>query len=261
MEATLSKLVENTIPGDEQRLIISGNNSRLYSRYNPPMEFLSPSNAGYEMALHRLEMFHSYPNINTNNNSINISLDSGKTWLNLKIPIGCYDIDGINDTLQRLIPNKSNDGKEGAPYVVLSSNKYTLKCVLEINKDSIIVDFNIDNSIRSILGFKAKKYKGDKQRYESEDKVKILLVRSIQVHCDVINPSCVNGVLAPVIYNFSPNVPPAERIISQPQHLIYVPLAISVIPSMTVWITDQSGKILDLRGEELTLTFHIRKRR
>ena len=65
---------------------------------------------------------------------------------------------------------------------------------------------------------------------------------------------------APVIYNFSPNASPGEKIDSQPQHLIYVPLTMSVIPSMTAWVTDQNGKILDLRGEHLTLTFHIRKR-
>ncbi len=225
------------------------------------MEFLSSLNAaGYEIALLRLEMFYSFPNINSSNNSIRISIDSGKNWLDIQIPTGCYDIEGINDALQRLLPEKSNDGKVKVPYVVLSSNKNTLKCVLEITKDSTIVDFEIDNSIRSVLGFEAKKYKGG-QRYESENKVNILSVNSILVHCDVINPSCVNGMLAPVIYNFSPNVSPAERIISQPQHIIYVPLTMSVIPSMTVWITDQNGKILDLRGEELTITFHIRKRR
>lgn len=260
MEETLSKLVESTVPGDEQHLIISGTNSRLYSRYNPPMEFLSSSNAGYEIALLKLEMFYSFPNIICNNNSIRISIDNGKNWLDFKIPTGCYDIEGINDTLQRLLPEKSNDGRVKVPHVVLSSNKYTLKCVLEIQKDSTIVDFKIDNSIRSVLGFEARKYQGG-QRYESENKVNILTVNSIRVHCDVINPTSVNGMLAPVIYSFSPNVPPAERIISQPQHIIYVPLTMSVIPSMTVWITDQNGKSLDLRGEELTITFHIRKRR
>ncbi len=128
-------------------------------------------------------------------------------------------------------------------------------------KDSTIVDFDTGNSIRSVLGFEAKKYKGGGQTYKSENKVNILSVISILVHCDVINPSFVNGMLAPVIYNFSPNVSPGEKIDSQPQHLIYVPLTMSVIPSMTVWVTDQNGRILDLRGEQLTLTFHIRKRR
>jgi hypothetical protein len=224
------------------------------------MEFLL-SNAGYEMAMYRLETYFSFPNIDSSNNSIRISIDSGKNWLDLKIPIGCYDITGINEALQRLFPNKSNDKKVKEPYVVLSGNKNTLKCVLEIMKDSTIVDFNTQNSIRSVLGFEAKKYKGGGSRYESENKVNILSVNSILVHCDVINATRVNGMLAPVIYNFFPNVSPGEKIVSQPQHLIYVPLTMNVIPSMTVWVTDQNGELLQLRGEQLTLTFHIRKRR
>ena len=260
MEENLSKLVEYTLPGDEQRLIVSGANSRLHIRYNPPMEFLSSSNAGYEIALYRLETYYSFPNIDSSNNSIRISIDSGRNWLDLKIPIGCYGINGINEALQRLLPHKSNDGKVNEPYVVLSGNKNTLKCVLEIMKDSTIIDFDTENSIRSVLGFQAKKYKGGK-RYESENKVNILSVNSILVYCDVISSSRVNGMLAPVIYNFFPNVSPGEKIVSQPKHLIYVPLTMSVISSMTVWITDQKSNLLDLRGEQLTLTFHIRKRR
>ena len=143
---------------------------------------------------------------------------------------------------------------------MLSGNKYTLKCVLEIMKDSTIVDFDTEDSIRSVLGFEAKKYKGGKI-YESENRVDILSVNSILVHCDVINPSRINGILAPIIYNFFPNVAPAEKIVSQPQHLIYVPLTMNFIPSMTVWVTDQDQNLLDLRGQQLTLTFHIRKRR
>ena len=260
MEENLGKLVEYTIPGDEQCFVISDSKSRMYTRYDPPMEFLA-SDAGFEMALTRLETFFSFPNINSSNNCIRISIDSGKNWLNLKITVGSYNIDGINEALQRLLPDKSsNDAVTKEPYVVLSGNINTLKCVLEIRKDSTIVDFDTKNSIRCMLGFEAKKYKGGK-RYESENKVNILSVNSIMVHCDVIKTSRVNGMLAPVIYNFFPNVSPGEKIVHQPQHLNYAPLTMSVIPSMTVWVTDQKNDLLDLREQQLTLTFHIRKRR
>ncbi len=72
MDETLNKLVEYTIPGDGQQLMVYGPDSRLYTTFNPPMEFSSSSNGGYEIALHRLEMFYSFPNINSNNNSIRI---------------------------------------------------------------------------------------------------------------------------------------------------------------------------------------------
>ena len=112
-----------------------------------------------------------------------------------------------------------------------------------------------------MLGFEARKYKGGSKRYESENNVNILRVNSILVNCDVIASSRINGMPASVIYNFFPNVSPGEKIICQPKHIIYVPITLSIISSMTVWITDERNKLLDLRGEELTLTFHIRKRR
>ena len=137
------------------------------------------------MALYRLETWYSFPNIDSSNNSIRISIDSGKNWLDLEIPVGCYGIDGINEALQRLLlPHKSvNDGKINEPYVVLSGNRNTLKSVLEIMKESTIIDFDTKNSIRSVLGFEAQKYKGGK-RYESENTVNILSVNSILVNCD-----------------------------------------------------------------------------
>lgn len=259
MERNLNDIIGYTIPGDEQCLIISGSESRLYTRYNPPMEFLA-SKDGYEMALFRLETYFSWPNINSSNNTFRISIDNGKNWLDLKIPTGIYGVDGINEVLQRLLIQNTNDKRVEKSYFELSGNKNTLKCVLEIMNDSTIVDFEIENSIRSVLGFEAKKYKGVK-RYESENKVDILSVNSILVHCDVINPSRVNGVPEPIIYSFFPNVTPGEKIVSQPQHLIYIPITMSIISSMTVWVTDQKGNLLDLRGQQITLTFHIRKRR
>ena len=255
-ETDISKLlVENIKPGDVEYIIVSGKGSRLFTRFKPPMVF-EPANSGYEIALCRLETYYSFPNINKENNTIRISFDSGKNWVDLKIPVGCYNIEGINKALQLLMSERGEKKSD----VVLAGNRNTFKCVLEIARNSIIVDFNVDNSIRSVLGFEPKKYVGGK-RYESESEVHILCVESILVHCDVINSSRVNGVLAPVIYNFFPNVSPADKIVCQPQHLMYIPLSLYTISSMTAWITDQEGKVLDIGAEQLTLTFHIRKRR
>ena len=258
MEENVMKLVENN---DEQYLIVSGSNSRLYTRYNPPLEFQS-LNTSYELALCRLETYYSFPNIDSSNNSLCVSIDNGKTWLHLLIPTGVYDIDAINNVLQSLIVNKdTNDRKGKEKYFVLRGNRNTLKCELEIMKESTIVDFNEENSIRQVLGFKAKKYKGGNKTYESENMVNILRVNSILVHCDVVKPTRVNGIFAPVIYSFFPNVSPGQKIVHQPKHLNYVPLAMNFISSMTSWITDQKNNLLELNEQQLTLTFHIRKRR
>ena len=83
-------------------------------------------------------------------------------------------------------------------------------------------------------------------------------VNSILVNCDIIDASRVNGIEAPVIYNFFPNVSPGEKIVEEPKNLIYVPITLGIISQMTCWLTDQDKSDLDLRGEELTISFHLK---
>ena len=68
------------------------------------------------------------------------------------------------------------------------------------------------------------------------------------------------GVQAPVVYNFFPNVAPGQKILEAPRNLIYLPVTVDVISTLSVWLTDKDGKMLDLRGEELTIRFHLRER-
>lgn len=52
--------------------------------------------------------------------------------------------------------------------------------------------------------------------------------------------------------------PPGYKIVSRPKNLIYIPLSLDVINRMRVWLTDQNDNLLDLRGEQLTVTFHLK---
>lgn len=253
---SLSQLVEYTRPGEEKYLIVTGRGLRLRTNFNPPMEF-EPASTGYEIALLRVETYFSFPNINSSNNRLRLSIDRGEKWSEIEIPTGCYDIDSINDAVQSFMVEIYGEKEK---HVIFSANKNTLKCVLEIRDAFTIVDFKVENSLRAVLGFNAKQYK-KKGKFESENIVNILNVNSILVHCDIVAASRLNGIEAPVIYSFFPDVSPGQKIVSQPKHLIYLPLTMSVITSMTSWMTDQNQKPLDLRGEELTLTYHIRKRR
>ena len=114
--------------------------------------------------------------------------------------------------------------------------------------------------MRKVLGFEAKVYAAGKEktRFVSKHIVNILRVNSILVHCDIVKLSRRNGISAPIIYNFFPNVSPGTKIVDRPRNLIYLPVTLDIISQMTCWLTDQDGKALDNRGEEITLTFHIK---
>ena len=87
----------------------------------------------------------------------------------------------------------------------------------------------------------------------------MISVNSILVHCNIIHSSYMRGVQAPVVYNFFPNAAPGQMIPEAPNNLIYLPVTVDVISTLSVWLTDQHGKPLDLRGKELTIRFHLRE--
>ena len=119
------------------------------------------------------------------------------------------------------------------------------------------VDFMRNYSINSLLGFDSKHYSTG--FIESENMVNILTINSILVNMDIISDSYVNGSTQPTIYSFFPDVSPGYKIIENPHNLLYVPITSDTIHSITIWLTDQNGNDLNLRGENLSMRFHLRK--
>ena len=169
MEEQLRELVEYAEPKPKYFLCVSGNKSRLKTSFVPPLEF--PPSSSYEMALTTLEKYYLFPNIDATNNHLKVPLDDGKTWMDIHIPTGCYEIKAINNELQRFIMKKTED-KEDEKRIILSPNPSKLRCVLEILIEKCRVDFNVDGSLCKVLGFNKKIYKAG--RHESENIVNIL---------------------------------------------------------------------------------------
>ena len=93
---------------------------------------------------------------------------------------------------------------------------------------------------------------------ESENMVKILTINSILVNIDIISGSYVNGSTQSTIFTFFPNVSPVYKIIENPHNILYLPATADTFHSITIWLTDQNGNELNLRGENLSMRFHLR---
>ena len=85
-------------------------------------------------------------------------------------------------------------------------------------------------------------------------------VNFILVHCNIIHSSYMRGTQSPVAYHIFPNAAPGQKILEAPHNLIYLPLTVDAISTLSMWLTDQHGELLDLPGEELTIRFHLRER-
>ena len=142
--------------------------------------------------------------------------------------------------------------------ITILPNVNALQCILNVVGTKLKVSFDVPNSLASVLGFNRSTYCAG--RHASEQLVNIQSVNSILVHCNIIHSSYMRGVQDVVVYNFFPNAAPGQKILEAPSNLIYLPVTVDAISTLAVWLTDQHGKPLDLRGEELNIRFHLRER-
>ena len=251
--SSLKEIENHTDAKPSYYVTVTGKRNVIKTDFSPPLNF---EGCRYQIACCGVELYYSFPNITEENNKLKISKD-GKIWRQLKLDIGCYEIEAINTTLKRLIKDAGEEPKN----FCLSPNKNTFQSVINIT--NMKVDFRGDTgSLRKVLGFDEKLYETkevDKQeRFASEHVVNILRVNSIFLHCDVVKLSRRNGKTAPIIYTFFPRVTPGSKIVDRPRNLIYLPLTLDIISHMSCWLTDQNGNALETGDEEITITFHIK---
>ena len=225
-------------------IVCRGNDSIIKTTFNPAIP-----TRDCEIAVVGLSTYYSYPNIDNTNNIISITGPSDTTII--LYDKGCYEVSNLNDRITK--EYKWEKGKEA---VIIKADPITLRTHLIIKK-GWKVNFPEENSIANVLGFETKDYVGPKE-FIGEKICNILKVNNILVQCDVIAGSSINGRPAPVIFNYSPDVEAGSKIVAEPVTPIYLPVTLDSIQEFTVWVTDQDNVLLDLQGEDLIITFHIR---
>ena len=124
-EELLQKLVENTSYRDSFQIIVSDDTTHFTNKFNPPIQL--KKNRPYEIALVNLETYYSIPNISNKNNTFNYSANGGVDWNDINIPTGSYDIDDINDVIQRAMKSNGHwDEANEEFYVSILANPNTM---------------------------------------------------------------------------------------------------------------------------------------
>ena len=232
--------------------ILSGNTSDFTTCHN---SIILDPNIKYEAALLSLDTYNSIPNITAEkNNAFRYSTDNGGTWKIIAFNTGAYELAAINNEIKRqLIANGDSDSA-----ITITANVSRLTSIVSIENETYKIDFGVENSIGSVLGFEAEVIGYGYN--ESPNIVDIMQVNSIVVNIKIIMGSYVNGSPSPAIYSFYPNVAPGYKIVERPNpSLIYYPVTRHDINRMRVWLTDQNGNLVDLRGETITIRIHVRE--
>lgn len=188
-------------------LTVKGHKTQITTNYDTPIKL--NFNENYEMALVGLEIYYSIPKIGATRNLIKWSSDSGSTWHEFKLPVGAYE---LADFIQKHMVK--NGGERTS--IQIQPNIVTLKAILTL-LNGYQADFNVENSLRHILGFNARVYTVPYQ--ESDNVVNILNINSIHVIVDLISGSYINGINKSIIYSFLPNVNPEHKVVEKPLKL------------------------------------------
>ena len=211
----------------------------------------------YEIALINIDTYYSFPNIDRSNNCFSYSPGANAPWVDIIIAEGSYHVEDINEFIQQQMRKndhyeKINDKND----IEVSANTNTLKSEMFL-KNYYEVDFRNDKSTNSLLGIHSRLYTSG--FHESENMVNILTINSILVNIDIISGRYVNGSTQPTIYSFFPDVSPWYKIIENPHNHLYLPITSDTILSILIWLTDQNGNELNLRGENLSMRFDLRE--
>ena len=119
------------------------------------------------------------------------------------------------------------------------------------------IDFSVEGSIGTLLGFSPNLYEAY-TLHKSNLPVEILSINAIRVECNISTSSYLNDKKVHTIHQFFLRVKPGYKINEVPSPIIYLPINTKTIDHLQVRIVDQEGRLLNFRGEIITVRLHIK---
>ena len=231
-----------------------GNNtpSNFITKFNRPI--ILDSNYEYVVGLNQIRnMSFTWYNVNPSyaNQLIKYSSDNGSTFHNITFPAG------VNTYIKDITKIVKNGNTPNEYPITLEFDDTTFRVTVTLAKNYQL-DLTASN-FNDLIGFNKEILKNEQN---IEPKVPNLSQDTdiLNIHCDLINDSLVDGKETDIIYSFSTSVlRPSYSFTLEPRRVTYNPTNKNSISSIRIYITDRKRRLIDLNGADTAFSLIIKK--
>ena len=228
------------------------------TKFNIPI--ILDRNYQYVVGLNRIiNMSFTWFNVNSsyNNQLIKYSSDNGSTFNDITFLAGVWNYTDFN-TYIKDITKIVKDGANNNEYpITLEFDNTTFRVTVTL-ANNYQLDLTASN-FNELIGFekevlKSENNAGPKVPNLSQD------TDILNIHCDLINDSLVDGQDTDIIYSFSTSVlRPSYSFTLELRRVTYNPTNKHIIDSIRIHITDGKRRLIDLNGAETSFSLILKK--
>ena len=251
----------------ERQLILSSHSVKN-QHGNKPSDFtityinpiiLDP-NRQYELALNRIiSMSFTWFNVTRelNNQKIRYSSDGGTNWTDLIFKPGVWNYVDFNNFLKD--NTKTGSASNPSYPISLEFDDTIFRTIITLAQnyqlDLTQSDFN------DLIGFNKKiltnaENIGDYIPNLSQDR------EILNIHCDLISDSLVDGDETDIIYSFSTStLTPSYSFTQEPMRVLFNPVNKNTIYKVRVYITDGKKRVIDLNHSDTAFSLILKEKR
>ena len=202
-------------------------------------------------------MSFTWFNVNSDygNQLIKYSSDNGLTFNSITFPSGVWNYTDFDEHIKNITKTGDNDDPKYPITIEFDTTTFRVNVTLATNYqlDLTQSDFN------ELIGFNKKVLKdvvniGDRVPNLSQD------TDILNVHCDLVNSSLVDGDESDIIYTFSTSVlKPSYSFTLEPRRVTYNPANKQQISSIRIYITDGKRRLINLNGADTSFSLILKR--
>ena len=169
------------------------------TRFTPTIQL--GNDASYYIGFNRIiSMFFSWTNVNEgyNNQKIAFSKDDGRTWTDIDFAKGVWTYIDLDEYIKEVTKTIDGEGKEDYP-ITLTFDNPTFRVII-----TLATNYQLDltkSDFNELIGY-------DKKIIKDETNIGVRVPNLTQdtdvlnIHCDLISDSLVDGEESDIIYSF-----------------------------------------------------------